>query len=398
MPPLKLLAASATVASSFLAAAQPALADPFRIDVELPGTRQTGSGEFTDVETAINQLRTEELTRLVPGYTSTTPATAQIFLRGLRATAAFPDASTTLTFSVGGTSIQGRTFTGPTREDSAELLRRFIEGRDNGATRELLRAAVRLTAVDPVAGNPNALANRMVASDFDRALDAAGGVRTGAALGARFGSFSGGGLTSRNLSLPLGYSWRLSDRDELEVDAPVAWTDTEGANSYSANAGLLWRRRVLPNWTLQPSVRFGAVGSRDLGSGAGAWSAAINSTVNFDLPAALRLTVANGLTYIATIPVSVGRYSLDYGLSNVVFRNGAVLGRDLGFDVLGMPVRGSVFAVDTRFTGDAVYAKNYQEFGAFFSAGGVNPIRFGVTYINGSRGLRGFTVNTGVVF
>ena len=51
-----------------------------------------------------------------------------------------------------------------------------------------------------------------------------------------------------------------------------------------------------------------------------------------------------------------------------------------------------------KVTGDAVYAKNYQEFGAFFSAGGVNPIRFGVTYVNGSRGLRGFTVNTGVVF
>jgi hypothetical protein len=98
------------------------------------------------------------------------------------------------------------------------------------------------------------------------------------------------------------------------------------------------------------------------------------------------------------MPVSVGDYSVNYDVQNTVFRNGLVLSRDLGFRLMELPVQGALFAVDTRFTGDAVYIRNYQEFGGFLSAGSRDPIRFGFTYMTGDRGLSGFSFNTGVQF
>lgn len=379
-----------------LAATAAQARDPFEVALDVAG--QTGSRGFASIERAVDTIAsTATLQSLVPSYTEVSPATALVNLRGLGASVAFAAGSSSLSFAVPQAGI-AETFNGATRAESAELLRRWLEGRGNSAVNGILRAAVRDTGVDPVAGNPNSLTSRMVAADFDRALDAATGVRVGAGFGARFASFTTGGLNSRNISLPLDYSWRLSDRDTLQLDAPLAYTDTEGAASYSGNLGLMWRRKVTPNWTLQPSLRIGAVGSRDLGSVAGAWSVALNSTLNLDLGNGLRLTVANGISHVSTIPVSIGRVSVDYDLSNTVFRNGLVLTRDLGFEVMKRPIQGAVFAVDTRYTGTAVYTRAYQEFGVTFMAGKVDPIRLGLTYLTGDHGIRGFTVNTGVVF
>ena len=52
-------------------------------------------------------------------------------------------------------------------------------------------------------------------------------------------------------------------------------------------------------------------------------------------------------------------------LQNTVFRNGIVLTVDFGIRLADRALLLSAFAVDTRFTGDAVYIQNYQEFGVF---------------------------------
>ena len=314
--------------------------DAFEIKLDVSG--QTGSRGYSSLESAVDTLSsTSGLQGLVPSYTDTSPATANVNLRGLPATANYATGSPVLRVIIPGAGID-KTFAGATRADSARLFRNFLQGQ--GASSSLFRALAAHTPTDPVAGNPNSLMNQMVGADFGRVLaDANGASPAGVGLDARYGSFSASGFNSKSITLPIDYSWRLSARDVIEIDVPISATDTSGGKSYSGNIGVLWRHKVLTNWTLQPSLRIGGVGSTDLGSAAGVWSAAINSAVNFDLPAAWQLTVANGLTYISTVPVTIGKYSVDYNLSNFVFRNGFVASHDVGFRLFDLPTRGAFF-------------------------------------------------------
>jgi hypothetical protein len=366
--------------------------DAFEINLDVNG--QTGSKGYSSIESAINGLsNTSVLQALVPSYTDISPAIVNIDLRGLPATANYVAGSTTLNVQIPCAAIN-RSFTGATRSDSAQQFLNYLEGQ-SGSITSLLGCAAKDSLIDPT----TSLMRGMVGGDFDRALlDAVGPSPPGFGLDARFASFSGSGFSAQTLSVPLDYSWRLSERDALEVDVPLGYSDAGGGKSYSGNVGLMWRRRVTTNWTLQPSVRIGGVGSIDLGSAAGVWSVALNSTLKFDLPRDWQLTIVNGLTYIATTPINVGRFSINYNLSNVVFRNGLVGSHDLGFQLMNLALRGSVFFIDTRFTGSAVFLNSYQEMGFFVSAGSLTPIRLGATFLIGDHNVHGFSANTGVKF
>lgn len=370
-------------------------ADPFELNLNIDGRADRRT--FNSAEDAVDALEAGGLRRISPAYTDISAATADIMFRGIPITASFTAGSPALQFQLEALGIN-RTFDGATRDDSVELLRRYFEGRDGG--RELTRIlqyGVRTTAADPIAGHPAAATNRMVAVDFDRALSG-GPDTTGASIGARFGSFSGAGHNTRTLDLPLGLTWRLSDDDVLEVDAPLSMADTEGAMSYGASIGVRWRRRVTPDWILQPSLRVGGAGSVDLAGGSGIYSVGLNSTYNFRINDEWRVTLANGVTYVSTFPVNVGDYRLDYDLKNVVFRNGIAVTYDTGIRLAGLATSISAFVVDTRFTGDAVFVRNYQEFGVYGTFGTQDPIRVGITGLVGERGVRGFYVNTGMSF
>ena len=369
--------------------------EPFSVTLDVEG--QSGTASFTRIEDAYRILSTAGLRSLVSSYTDTSAASAQINLRGVAAQGIFTEGSPALRIIVPSAGVDVE-FNGSTRDESRRLFEAWLRARGSSEVNRVLRAAAATTPIDPVAGNPNAAMNQFVASDFGRAVESATGGMAGTSLGVRFGSFTAADYNTRSVSLPINQSFRLSPRDTIEIDVPLSWTDTEGARTYAANIGILYRRQVFDWWTLQPSFRIGGVGSADLGGGSGVYSAALNSTLRFDLPADFRLVVANGVSYVATFPASFGSYSIDYDLQNVVYRNGIILSRDLGIEVAGRPLIGSIFAVDTRFTGDAVYIQNYQEFGAFAQLGRDSRFRLGFTYLTGDRGVRGFAFSTGVEF
>lgn len=371
-------------------------ADPFSVTLTVNG--QTGSQGFTRLEDAYRSLDTAGLQRIVGVYTDTSAATVALNLRGVPATGIFLENSPSLRVFVPGAGIDV-TFNGATRDESQQLFEDWLRGQGSSQVNQVLRLAAATTSIDPVAGNPNAAMNQFVAADFGRALEAAvGGNQPGFGMAARFGSFSAAGYNSRSLSLPINYSISFSPNDTVEFDLPVTWTDTEGANSYAANFGVLYRRKIFDWWTLQPSLRVGGVGSIDLGGGSGVWSAALNSTMQFNLDETFKLTIANGVTYVSTFPVTVGSYAINYDLQNTVYRNGLVLSADFGLRLAERPLILSAFAIDTRFTGDAVYIRNYQEFGVFGQWGRDSPARLGVTVLTGDRGVNGFWISTGVQF
>lgn len=380
-----------------LLTAVPALAsDPFGLDAEVDGQRASRS--YNTLEQAYNSLSSASLRSIFPTYAGDASAVrATLNLRGVQALGSFAPTSPILRFQVPGAGID-EVFNGGTREGSLQQLQKWFQGQGQSRVNTLLRYAVRTTPIDPIAGNPNSALTGLAVSDFGRAVDASLGEGAAFGIAARFGSFSASGYNSQNLTLPLDYNWQITPRDTLQLDVPLSYIDNSGATSYSGNIGLLYRRQVTDSWTLQASARVGAAGSVDLGAGAGIYGLGLTSTYVARLPAQLRLTVANGINYLSTFPVSIGRYSLDYGVSNTVFRNGLVLSRSLGVELWSWPLTGSVFAVDTRFTGTPVYVRHFQEFGTYVSAGGQARGGLGVTLTTGDRGLFGFTVNTGVRF
>lgn len=370
--------------------------DPIRIDVEVEGQR--GSRGFSSVEQLLDGRFTQNLRGIVGAYNDNSPAAARIDLRGAPTLASFAANSPALRVQIPASGLD-RVFNGTTREDSVRLFRRFIEGGEGEAARNaLLRAGVRSSPIDPIAGGPNSALTQLAVSDFNRALAAPGGARTSFGIGARIGAFSAAGYDSWNLSVPIDGTWRITARDTLTVEVPLAYTDSGGATSYGGNVGLLYRREVTENWAVQLSGRVGAAGSVQLGTGSGIYGAGAVSTLKLPVGERWQVNVINALTFVSTFPSAIGRARLDYDVQNTIFRNGVVVSHDLPFQLMGYPLAVSGFAVDTRFTGSPVFVRHFQEFGAFVAPGRDARFGVGLTVMTGDRGLFGVTLGTGVRF
>jgi hypothetical protein len=248
--------------------------------------------------------------------------------------------------------------------------------------------------------------SQMGAADFGAALGSSGpGGRV--SLGARFGSFSAEGFDTRVWTLPLGYSYGLSGGTTLILDAPLTFLETAGTQSYSGSLGVGLRVPIglgtsALSWHLTPMVRVGGVGSIGLAAVGGMWSVSLTSALDWRVREGTSLTLGNMVSRLQTFPVNIGDYNVSYELTNYMFRNGLIFTQAVG-DLFGRPARASAFLIDTRFTGDALFVRSYQEFGGFLSfdlrAGGQPvPLSFGVTVTTGERGYRGYSLNLGVTF
>jgi hypothetical protein len=151
-------------------------------------------------------------------------------------------------------------------------------------------------------------------------------------------------------------------------------------------------------------LRAGGVGSVDAGSVGGIWSASVTSVLDLRLSGSSTLTIGNMVSRLQTLPINFQDYNVSYELTNFMFRNGAIYTHALT-TWRGREVSGSVFLIDTRFTGDALYVESYQEYGAYLSlgnpvrgTGNTLPIRLGFTILSGDNGYGGFSLNLGMSF
>lgn len=370
--------------------------DNIEINYDIDG--QTGTRGFSSVQSVVDALSTNALTGVVSSYTETSPATAQINLRGVPAVATFSANSPALRVQIPVAGMD-RTFQGGTREESARMFQRFLEGRDgSGTVNALLRASTHSSPIDPVSGGPNSALTQLSVSDFNRAALGASGESTGFGIGARIGSFTAAGYDSTNITIPLDATWRITERDTVSFEAPLAYTSSGGATSYAGNGGVLYRRRVTDDWQVQFSGRIGAAGSIDLGAGSGIYGLGAVSTFRFTVQEAWRVTVVNAINYVSTFPADIGSLSLNYNVANTVFRNGVIVSHNTGFTLAGFPLAASAYAVDTRFAGSPVFVRNFQEFGVYVAPGLDSRFGIGLQVMTGDRGLFGVTMSTGIRF
>jgi hypothetical protein len=371
-----------------LGAGSAAARDLFSVNVDVTTpTAASGSASFNTVTDLANSLQTGNLQAIVPAYTNNSAAMAALNIRGVAASASFAANSTTLTFAMPAAGINV-SFTGATRDDSAQDLLNFLTSSGGSLTTRLLQQMVASSPVDPVAGNPMSLQNSMAAADFaiGTGIGLNGeGVPPPTAPGAariaqpnlftaagEIGFANSGGFTSEIFTLPLRYTIALADpRYAVTLDLPITYINTQGASSFYGSFGVALRVPVLTNWYLTPTLRVGAAGSVDLGAAAVQYEGGLASRYDIYVHD-LDITIGNAISVNHTGGLSVGSVNVNYDLTNELFTNGVQVEGSLPYTMFGHPTSWQAYVADTAITGSAVYVSNYVVMG--ITAGTRHPL------------------------
>jgi hypothetical protein len=368
---------------------------------------------FQTTQEAVDVFSTTDLSRFVAGYTGAEAVRIDVDYRGLPITTAFPNRFggpanyAELHFTIPSMGID-RTFTGADRDASVDLLWNYLK--DGNLLGDISKKLAAVSPVDPVAGNPNSMMSQLVANDFAGAFDAGSkvvpdGGKQGnpnlVGLGLRFGQYRQADVDSRSITLPLSYTIRsdLDPRRQLVISMPISRTEVQGSTSYYTGLGLAYRVPLTDNWSVTPAGNYAVTGSVDLGSMAQMASASLTSSYVFEL-GSKDLVIGNMVGWYRTLKFSHDGYSYDPGLSNVVFRNGAML--SVPFRLSGKAMAVEYSLIDTRFKGSELYLNNYHEAGITLgtnrSASSARSfLRAGATYLWSAKS-KGFTLNLGYWF
>lgn len=368
---------------------------------------QTATVGSNSIQRLLDQIDTDQVRARFPSYQDGVSAGEfRLDIRGLPVTLGYAQDSTQLVFSVPSLGIF-ETFDGGTRDRSNDLFEDYIKQNGDSILRELLR----VSAVDPLAGNPASIQSQMAAGAFAAGADPVYDTLprgSSFGLGARFGRYGLGQFTQNVFTLPISYSYTFSNYDKIIVRAPLTYMEVDGASSYRGELALAYRKNLFSRWSLTPALGYGIAGSSDLGSLGHIFSGSLTSDLLLWNGSKARLSMGNMVGYYATLPVRLGDYSVDYDLKNTITRNGLLLAIPLGTQLWGQTLSLDIYAIDTRFFGDALYSDNYQEFGIDIGPlrssdklqpnVASHPFGIGIKYITGEGDVDGLELSVGYRF
>lgn len=385
----------ALAATALVCLAAPALADtplfvlePTFVD---PATGRTVTRRLT-FDTVSDLVEGVEIDRLSQALgvdlTTVDRITAEAWIRGLPASIAYDGSEILLVVPAAGVERRFGT-TAADRDAAQEELEAYLEGEGNGTLTKILQAAAARTALDPVAGNPGSLMSRMGETAHESAVVETPGRGFFTSFGADAGRLAADEAEITSLTARPGLGYGFANDWTLKLDAPLTWQRTEEADGWSGHLSLGLRMPVTEAWSLTPSVSAGAVGSVDLGAGAVLAGGGLTSRYEAGLTDRFSLVFGNSARVTSTVPVTVGDYEVDYGLTNVEARNGVTAIYKTGIDAFGEPLRLSAGITDTRFFGDDLYSESYETLSLGVSAGGTSAglkAVFGEGDVNGLSG------------
>jgi len=363
--------------SAFLPLSAAQAREAFTAVLSANGESRTYS--YKSIEDAIDSVSGTSLKTLLPSYRDNAPATASFNLRGLAATIEYPTAESAIVLKVPSAGIE-RTFTGATRDEAQDAVTDYFKGAGGTEVTKVLQAAVRETPIDPVAGNPDSLMSLMGAADFAQGTDAlghSGGVGSPNLLGFSVEAGRGmasGGYDQNRVSGTLSYRLNFESSDAAVLfDLPVNWVRSGESDSLSGSLGIGVRLPVTDWWSITPAVRAGVAGSVDLGAAAAVYSGSVTSDIRWNW-GGWHFGLGNMAGVYRATGVSVGEYDIDYDLTNVILRNGISVSRDLTEGPTLLRVNAAF--IDSRYLGDKLYVKGFDEVSLSFSKGAENG-RFG---------------------
>lgn len=362
---------------------------------------------FNNIQDLLDVVNTNNLRQLFPTYDENVSQGRFVLdVRGLPAILEYERNSTQLLFTVPSLGIS-QTFNGATRDNSNDQFEDYIK--KNGS--DILKELLKVSPVDPMAGNPTSVQTQMAINDYDAGFDTmhdASAPGSAFGLGARFGSYTMGGFKQNVYTLPISYAYTFANHDVLSFRLPLTFIETDGANSYQGLLGVSYKKNISSRWALTPSIGYGMTGSSDLGSFGHIVSGSLTSDLMLYDNGKYSLSMGNMVGYYLTLPVSMADYKVNYNLQNIITRNGLLLSIPLQKNFLNREFSFDFFVTGTWFFGDALYNNNYQEVGFSFgprrSVDKLAPnvssqtLSLGLKYVRGDRDTGGVQLNFGYRF
>lgn len=377
--------------------------EPYHVTITVDSDRASVSApNLVDLK---RDLRSSAIEELLPIYTPVSPVSFDINLRGIIASAAFEENSTTLVVEIPQVGIT-ESFTGATREESFGLFKEFI--RDAGNHHNLLKAYARFSPIDPIAGNPNSLMAQMGTADYLMGhLSPLSGCECSWSaqpiarqfqIGVHAGRAFAGNFDTTVVTFPLRYSYSPDLHYAFIVDAPLTYLRNGGASSLVGSLGAGFRFPILNGWSLTPMVRFGAGGTLDLCTAGAFLSAGVTSVFNYKISDYV-LSMTNYVSYITSINLWLTGINWNYHLHNYIFKNGLSLTTCDAFSICEKPLNFSVSFIDSYFARKRLYIRHYDEVNISLITNYINPfidydcLSLGFAFQFGQHHYRGYFLN-----
>jgi hypothetical protein len=377
---------------------------PYTLSVNDFTVGRCASVNATTAQDFIDTLRATSLSSVLPGANTQLDAiSTQGGFNSLLTQLGFAQSSTQLNFVIPALGIN-ENFNGATRDESLDKLEDYLK--NNNVIGKIMNYQAKNSPFSPITGEGGLIPNAL-AADFDNSF---AGVATNVAapaaqakeasqdgkvsnltgLGASYSSTKVNDTSVKSMSVPLSYTFRndIDPRRQLVLQLPITYTDVGGAKSIHAGFGVAYRFPMNDNWTLTPGVKYSVVGSDDLATVAGLYSATIGSAYIIPMKG-FDLAIGNMLGIYKTGKFSSGDYAFNPDITTTGMRNGIMLLQPVTVKGTKMSLEYSL--IDTRYFGDKPFADNSQEIGitlgtnkSAFSARSF--LRAGLGYVNSKNG------------
>ncbi len=368
-------------AASAMASGSASADELFRVT----GTLGNGAGaptqnfdvSFDNARSVIEFTESERFRREASGYRDDfSTVNGNINFRGLDIGIAFPQlGGSRVEYSIPEIGLSGA-FTGFDRDDSLEQLGDYLLENSGDILRRIQRALIRSSPNDPTAGNPNSLQSQMVSQDFafggfdsNANVSSSSDTENRLFIGLSAGTFKAQGVRGRTVNLPLAYTVRFDDdpRYQLQFALPISYLDQSGAKTGTVGLGAGFQFPVTSvesknQWYLTPRVSIAGVGSADAGAASILANLSMTSRYVYDAGDIGSFTLANMAGYNFSVPFKAGDVKGDYGIKNIVAKNGVMYEKPLDFSFLGSESTSiqAAYAM-TNFGGTDLYMSSFHD-------------------------------------
>ncbi len=307
-------------------------------------------------------------TRLFPDYSINSIVQSTNIYNGLATNLSFPvSGSSKLIFEIPKLGIT-RTFNERTRGQSTNALEHYLRNDINGTASKIARYQIGNTGTSPLAGNPASLQGQLVNSNFDNAARASWPTDARPhpfAVGVGGGIYRQQDVNTSIVIIPISQAISIdSDHPgrKLLLNGQFNHVTIGQAESFQGSVGLGYAHPLTDNWSLVPSVNYGAIGSVDLYNLGQIFSTTLTNNYRFKL-GDYTLSTANMFGYYQTLPLNVAGVHSNPDITNYVLKNGFFVDKILPFTAFGHRLNAKGLFTDTQFFGSAVFIRQFNEVG-----------------------------------
>ena len=227
------------------------------------------------------------------------------------------------------------------------------------------RDAIENHSFSPVAGNPASLMAQYVRNDYNsvHTVSYPGVIVPGSGVFSVIptsDTFLMDGTATSNYGLGINYVKNLSADNAIIFNMPMGYSKIANAQeSYNVGLGLGFQHRFNSMWSLTPALHVGVGGSPALASGVMLYDGSVTSLVKVPFAEAFNFGLTNDISYLQTQALSVGEYTTDVDINNMITENGV----DVSYKFL-RPMEIGVFAKNTDvLSGQKWFMPSYSTVG-----------------------------------